>query len=161
MKNFDVRTFRVHVTGYGFNQVPITYWGEGQDVFQWERRKPGISDVMSVDGHMSISTSSDNSVKVVLKIGQLSPDNAMFSKMFNAQQTPGFNAGVFLSFQDSMRQDLGSTGAGYIENHASIKRGAQVVENEWTFIFEVGHQELGDPSFAGTAAAVAELLGAG
>lgn len=160
MKNFDVGNFSVLVTGYMYNQVPITFWGTGDDVFQWERRQPGITDVMSVDGQMAISTSRDNSLKVIIKLNQLSPDNAVFSRMFATQQTRGLNAAIFLSFQDLMRQDLGATGPGYIENHAPIKRGGKTVETEWTLIFSTGGQELGDPSFASTPAAVAELLGA-
>ena len=161
MKNFDWRTITTLITGYGFTQIPLTGWGEGDDVFQFEREVPGITHTTGVDGRMTVSTSANNTVKVVWKFSQLSPMNAILSKMFNAQQTVGMFSGIFMSFQDVRRQDFAATSSpGYIENHAPIKRGGKAVEVEWTLHFESGHMELGDPSFAGTPAAVAELLGA-
>ena len=159
MKNFDFRTTTTIISGYGYNNVPLTGWGKGDDVFQFERRSPGVTDDVGVDGLMSISTSADNSVKVVWKFSQVSPMNAILSKMFNRQQTPGQSGQVTMGFQDARRQDYGKTTVGYIENHTPIKRGGKQQETEWTLIFEVGVLELGDPSFAGTPASVAELLG--
>lgn len=160
MKNFDFRTITVVLSGYGLSTVS-TGWGTGQDVFQFERRSPGVTDEMGVDGRMTISTNADNSVKVVLKFSQVSPENAVLSKMFNVQQMPGMATGITMGFQDARRQDFAATTVGYIENHTPIKRGGKATETEWTLIFEAGHIDLGDPSFAGTPAAVAELLGAG
>ena len=160
MKNFDWRTITTLITGYGYVGVPVEMWGQGDDVFQYERLAKGMSHVMGVDGRMTVSTSADNSVKVVWKLSQLSPTNAVLSKMFNAQQAKGFFSGVNMSFQDARRQDFAVTTIGYIEDHVPIKRGGKAVETEWTLIFEVGHIELGDPTFAGTPAVIAEMLGA-
>ena len=158
MKVFDWRTISVLISGYGYGPTPVMGWDEGNDVFQWERVKPGVSHKMGVDGRMTASKSADNSVKAVLKLSQLSPTNADLSLMFNLQQMPG-EMGVFLHFQDAMRQDVASTTVGYIENHAPIHRGGEAVGTEWTLIFESGLGELGDPTFAGTPSDVAENLG--
>jgi hypothetical protein len=159
MKNFDWRTITTVISGYGYNNVPLTGWGKGDDVFQFERRSPGVEMDIGVDGLASISTSADNSIKVTWKFSQLSPMNAILSKMFNRQQTPGQNGQITIGFQDARRQDFGVTTVGCIENHTPIKRGGKQNETEWTLLFEGGKLELGDPSFSGTPAAIAELLG--
>ena len=160
MKNFDFRTTTTVIQGYGLGPLPVTGWGKGDDVFQFERRVPGVTDEVGVDGKMTVSTSADNSVKVVWRLSQLSPTNGILSKMFNRQQTVGMFAGVTMGWQDARRQDFAATTIGYIENHAPVKRGGKANETEWTLIFEAGTIDLGDPTFAGAPAAVAELLGA-
>lgn len=160
MKAFDWRTITTVISGYGYSAIPLTGWGKGDDVFQYERREAGVSDEVGVDGEMTVSLNANNSVKVVWKFSQLSPMNSILSKMFNWQQTVGGFAGIKMGFQDARRADFAATTVGYIENHAPVKRGGKANETEWTLIFASGFIQLGDPSFAGTPAAVAELLGA-
>ena len=160
MKNFDWRTITTLISGYGYNQIALTHWGVGDDVFQYERNTDGASHVIGVDGIMTVSTSADNSIKVVWKFSQLSPMNAILSKMFNQQQMVGQFAGITMSFQDARRQDFAATTVGYVKNHTPVKRGGKASETEWTLHFEAGHIDLGDPDFSGTPAAIAEMLGA-
>jgi hypothetical protein len=160
MKAFDWRTNTTVISGYGYNQIVLNGWGKGEDVFQFERRTPGVSDEMGVDGEMTASVSADNSVKVVWKFSQLSPMNSILSKMFNRQQAVGMFSGITMGWQDARRADYAATTVGYIENHTPVKRGGKANETEWTLIFAAGGIDLGDPSFAGTPAAISELLGA-
>lgn len=141
------------------NGVEIKGWADGDDVIQFKRRSPLASDKVGAGGQMMVSLKSNKSVEMTIRLQQVSPSNAYLNKLCLAQDRPETFTPVQALWQDSSRQDIGSTTAGYIENYPEIKRGEEGSDQEWKFIFERGDLLLGNPTFAGLPTAVAEGLG--
>jgi hypothetical protein len=154
MKFYDWRKLLTTI-----NNVPVTNWAEGDDVFQAERVTPSASMVIGVDGKATVSLSADKSIKVTIKLAQTSPTNAYLSQLAAGQDhLEGFTP-ITVQQYDTYRRDSVESMYGYIEKPANVTRGGKANAVEWVMYFEEGAFILGDPVFTGQATGNAEALG--
>lgn len=154
MRIHDWRTQQTMING-----VPVTGWAPGDDVFKAERLSDIGSHDIGADGAMVLSLNPDKSGQVTIKLTQVSPTNAFLQKLALSEDNVETFIPVVLTQYDSRRKDGVVTEPGYIKKPADYIRGVKANDNEWVFIFAKYFAELGDPSFPGTPAALAEALG--
>ena len=141
------------------NGVPVTNWAPGDDVFKAERRGDIGTDEIGADGRMTLSLNPDKSGEVTIKLSQLSPTNAFLQKLAQSEDHVETFIPIVLTQMDPRRNDGVVTEPGYMKKPAPYQRGVKANVTEWTFVFPTYFAELGDPSFPGTPAALAESLG--
>jgi hypothetical protein len=139
------------------NGVPVTQWSEDNDAMKIERAEDSVKSKVGVDGKMAIAINANKSGKLTIKLMQTSPMNKVLEGFLHLQEDgPQSMVPIAFLFQDSWRQDIGKGAFGYIVKQADIKRGGEIVAQEWSFMFENISILLGDPGFAGFAAVTAE-----
>ncbi len=143
------------------NLVQITGFADGDGVIDVEFPETATSTI-GADGKMVVSLSADKSMKATLKLQQTSKGN----RYLNSLLTPGRVFGpkmfvpIMLSVKDAYRNDLIIGARGFITKPPRVTRGVEANDVEWSFQFENGSIDLGDPTFSGLASAVAEAAGA-
>jgi hypothetical protein len=141
------------------NNVPVTNFAPGDDVFKAERSTDNASDEVGVDGNMVVSLSADKSGQITIKLQQTSPTNSYLNKITSGQDFMEGFVPVTVEQADVYRADSVGTTVGYVKKHPDYVRGAKAGTVEWVFRFERISFILGDPPFAGLPTSTAEALG--
>ena len=130
MKEYGFRNSVFYVNG-----VEITGYGQGDSVLTFARRNDSASDVIGIDGEMSISLSSDLSGESNFNLMQTSDSNIYLSGLIAAQEN-GLFVPIFCQYKDTRGGDLASGTQGYLKRPADMVRGATVNEQSWMIVVE-------------------------
>lgn len=117
------------------NGVEINGFDAGDDVIKLARTDDSASDVVGADGEMSVSIHGSRKGEVTFRLQQTSDSNAFLSGLITAQEN-GVFIPVFVQFQDTVGNDLGSGTQGYIPRPADMARGTSTNAQEWRVVVE-------------------------
>lgn len=117
------------------NGAEITGYDEGDDVIILARLSDSASHVISTDGVMTVSLSTDRSGTATFRVNQTSASNALLSTLISTQEN-GVFVPVFIQMKDHRNNDLGSGTQGYILKPADMTRGAKAQSQEWVIVVE-------------------------
>ena len=117
--------------------IVIDNYAEGDDDITVEPLVDAATTKVGADGHMVASISANRGCRVVIKLQQTSPGNAVMQRFYNLQLVAGAAfSPLSLGMKDVMLQDVVTATGGLITKQATLKRGAQANDTEWTLEFE-------------------------
>ncbi len=117
------------------NGIEITGFDDGDDVIALARLNDSASHIITADGTMVVSLSTDRSGTGTFRLLSTSDSNAYLSGLVAAQENGAF-VPIFMQMKDNRNNDLGSGTQGYITKPADMVRGRNIGAQEWVVVVE-------------------------
>jgi hypothetical protein len=114
------------------NNLPVEGFWEGDDAISITPNSDNATPLVGVDGDATVSYSTDDSVRITMRLKADSPVNALLENYYRRARAGGFGGGFPVSVRNTGNGEGGSGAEAHIIQAPERQFGANATVRAWT-----------------------------